>query len=59
MSAVDEQSGESYTVRARVRRDLRTILQILRIVKVYFTTGASIRRGYRDKERRGEIYYFD
>jgi hypothetical protein len=29
------------------------------MVKSYFTTGAAIRRRYREKERRGEIYYVD
>lgn len=59
MRTLDEQTGRSFSLRARLARDAKLLLRILRMVKSYFTTGARIRRHYREKARRGEIYYVD
>lgn len=40
-------------------RDLKLLLRIVSMAKSYFTTGATIRRSYREKERRGETYFVD
>lgn len=56
---LDEQNTQSFSPLARTGRNLKLLLRLARMVKAYFTTGATIRRRYRDKERRGEIYYVD
>ena len=59
MRTLDEQNTRSFSLWARARRNVKLLLRIGRMVKGYFTTGATIRRSYREKERRGEIYYVD
>ena len=44
---------------ARLRGDARLLLRLFRMVWGYLVTGASIRRAYRDRERRGETYWVD
>ena len=44
---------------ARVARDLRVLRRMLRLVWAYFLTGALARRRYRQKERRGEVFFVD
>ena len=45
--------------RAQVGRDLRVLRRILRLVWAYFLTGALVRRRYRQKQRRGEVFFVD
>jgi hypothetical protein len=59
MRTLDEQSSRTFSLWARAVRDFKLLLRIVSMVKSYFTTGAAIRRRYREKERRGEIYYVD
>lgn len=59
MRTLDEQNTESFSWHARVARNAKLLLQLARMVKAYFTTGAEIRREYREKERRGETYFLD
>ena len=59
MRTLDEQNTRSFSLRARAARNGKLLLRLARMVKAYFTTGAAIRRDYREKERRGEIYYLD
>ena len=59
MRTIDEQNSRSFSLRARLMRDLKLLLRIASMAKSYFTTGAAIRRSYREKERRGEIYFVD
>lgn len=56
---LDEQNTQSFSPLARTKRNAKLLLRLARMVKAYLTTGASIRRRYREKERRGEIYYVD
>jgi len=56
---LDDQNIRSFSLQARLARDLRLVVRLLLMVKAYFTTGASIRRRYREKQRRGETYYLD
>ena len=44
---------------ARVRSDARLLLRLFRMVWAYLVTGASIRRAYRERQRRGETYWVD
>ncbi len=44
---------------AQVARDLRVLRRMLRLVWVYFLTGALLRRRYRQKQRRGEVFFVD
>ena len=59
MRTLDEQNTQSFSLRARAARNAKLLLRLARMVKSYFTTGATIRRDYREKARRGEIYYVD
>ncbi|GMR23563.1 MAG: hypothetical protein BMS9Abin37_2004 [Acidobacteriota bacterium] len=59
MRTLDEQNTRSFSLWARIQRNAKLALRLARMVKAYFTTGASIRRRYREQERRGEIYYVD
>lgn len=59
MRTLDEQNTQSFSLTARAKRNAKLLLRLVRMVKAYFTTGASIRRNYRDRERRGEIYFVD
>jgi hypothetical protein len=45
--------------RARVARDLRVLRRIARLLVGYFVTGALVRRRYRRKELRGEVFLVD
>lgn len=44
---------------ARVVRDLRVLRRMLRLVWAYFLTGTLVRRRYRQKQRRGEVFFVD
>lgn len=59
MRTLDEQNTRSFSLWARTRRNAKLLLRLAKMVKAYFTTGASIRRRYREQKRRGEIYYVD
>lgn len=59
MRTLDEQNTRSFSFSARAARNAKLLLRLAKMVKGYFTTGASIRRSYREKERRGEVYYVD
>ena len=59
MRTLDEQNSRTFSLRARIVRDLKLLWRIASMAKAYFRTGAAIRRSYREKERRGEIYYVD
>ncbi len=59
MRTLDEQNTRAFSLWARAQRNAELALRLAKMVKAYFTTGASIRRRYREKERRGETYYVD
>ncbi len=44
---------------AQFARDLRVLRRMLRLVRTYFLTGALVRRRYRQKEHRGEVFFVD
>ena len=43
----------------QVIRDLRVLRRMVRLVWAYFLTGAFVRRRYRQKQRRGEVFFVD
>ena len=45
--------------RARVARDLRVLRRMFRLLRGYFLAGAPVRRRYREKERRAEVFFVD
>ncbi len=45
--------------RAQLVRDLRVLRRLLRLLWSYFLTGAQVRRRYRAKQRRGELFFVD
>lgn len=59
MRTLDEQNTRSFSLWARTQRNAKLLLRLAKMMKAYFTTGASIRRRYRERERRGKIYYLD
>ncbi len=59
MRTLDEQKSRDFSFWARTRRNAKLLMRLAKMVRGYFTTGASIRRNYREKERRGETYYVD
>ena len=44
---------------ARTWRNLKLLWRIATMAADYLRTGGAIRRSYREKERRGKIYYVD
>ena len=59
MRTLDEQNTQSFSLVARAWRNLKLLWHIAMMATDYFRTGGVIRRNYREKERRGEIYYVD
>ncbi len=59
MRTLDEQNTQSFSLLARALRNLKLLWRIATMAADYFRTGGAIRRSYREKERRGEIYYVD
>ncbi len=59
MRTLDEQNTQSFSLFARAWRNLKLLWRIASMAADYFRTGGAIRRSYREKERRGEIYYVD
>ena len=59
MRTLDEQNTRAFSLWARAQRNAKLLLRLAKMIKAYFTTGASIRRRYREKERRGETYDVD
>lgn len=59
MRTLDEQNTRSFSLWTLVVRDTKLLLKIASMAKDYFTTGAAIRRSYREKQRRGETYFVD
>ena len=43
----------------KVARDLRVLRRLLRLCWAYFVTGALVRHRYRQKQRRGEVFFVD
>lgn len=54
-----EDAAAVETAWARAVRDLRLLRRLARLVWSYSFRGALIRRRYRQKERRGEVFYVD
>jgi hypothetical protein len=59
MRTLDDQNTRSFALRARMIRDIRLLRRIATMVLAYFTTGARIRKQYREKERSRETYWLD
>jgi hypothetical protein len=56
---LDEQNRGSFSVAARLARDLKLLLRLAQMTFDYFTRGARVRRAYRSAERRGQTYWLD
>jgi hypothetical protein len=54
-----EGAGAAESRPAQVARDLRLLGRLLRLVLAYFLSGALVRRRYRQKQRRGEVFFVD
>jgi hypothetical protein len=54
-----EDAGAAESRWARLARDLRVQRRMLRLVWAYFFTGTLVRRRYRQKQRRGEVFFVD
>ena len=58
MRTIDD-TGAGGSRWAQVMRDLRVLRRILSLVWAYFGSGALVRRRYRQKQRRGEVFFVD
>ncbi len=54
-----EDAGAVESRWAQVVRDLRVLRRLLRLLRGYFLTGALVRRRYRRKEQRHEVFFVD
>ncbi|HKI91646.1 MAG TPA: hypothetical protein VJ986_05055 [Gaiellaceae bacterium] len=54
-----EEAATAGSRRARVVRDLRVLRRMLGLLRAYFVSGALVRRRYRQRERRGEVFFVD
>ena len=59
MRTIDASNGPRATLWAQWRANLGLLSRILRMVLHYCTVGSRVRRAYREKARRGEIYWID
>ena len=53
------QSPDDYSLSARARRDVSLLRRMAFMIYGYLTLGRRVRRIYREKEVRGEIFYVD
>ena len=53
------QSPDDYRLWARIRRNVSLLRRMAFMIYGYLTLGRRVRRIYRDKEARGEIFYVD
>ena len=53
------QSPDDYSLWARARRDVSLLRRMAFMIYGYLTLGRRVRRIYREKEARGEIFYVD
>ncbi|HIG46213.1 MAG TPA: hypothetical protein EYQ20_07245 [candidate division Zixibacteria bacterium] len=59
MRTIDEQAIKSTSFRQRILRDGRLLLRIAHMLYAYLIGGRRIRRVYRAKESRGEVFLVD
>lgn len=59
MRTLDHEFTTSASRLARLRRDLRVLLRIADMLRGYLHVGGRVRRAYRNKETRGQIYWVD
>jgi hypothetical protein len=53
------QNPDDYSLWARARRDVALLRRMAFMIYGYQTLGRRVRRIYREKEARGEIFYVD
>jgi len=59
MRTIDEQAIKGTSFWQQVGRDVRLLRRIAQMLYTYLVIGRGIRRKYRDKETRGEVYWVD
>jgi hypothetical protein len=59
MRTIDEQAIKSTSFRQGILRDGRLLLRIAHMLYSYLVGGRRIRRAYRAKESRGEVFLVD
>ena len=55
----NHQSPDDYSLWARAQRNLALLQRMAFMIYGYLTLGRRVRRIYREKEVRGEIFYVD
>jgi hypothetical protein len=55
----DNSSPDDYSFWKRTRRNVSLLRRMVLMIYGYFTVGRRVRRIYREKEARGEIFYVD
>ncbi|MDH3675867.1 MAG: hypothetical protein OES12_10260 [Anaerolineae bacterium] len=59
MRTIDEQFSRDTSFWQRLMRDLRLLSRIFQMLYAYLVLGGSVRRKYRAKAARGEIFWVD
>lgn len=59
MRTVDKQFTTQTSRGELLRRDGRLLWRMIRMLYAYLVVGGCVRRAYRAKEARGEIYWLD
>ena len=59
MKTIDGQVTKKSSVWHKLKRDILLIVQIVKMLYVYLTTGSRVRKKYKDKVARGEIFWVD
>ena len=59
MRTIDGKFTTSTSIWSRVWRDARLLVRLGKQIIQYWTVGFRIRRSYRKKEARGEVFWLD
>ncbi|MFQ5612998.1 MAG: hypothetical protein ACE5H9_12780 [Anaerolineae bacterium] len=59
MRTIDPQFTKNRSFWGRLWRDLRLLVRIARMLLTYLIAGGRIRRDYRARAARGEVYWVD
>jgi hypothetical protein len=60
MRTIQNNSGSGdYSIWKRTRRNVYLVRRMALMIYSYFTVGRRVRRIFREKEARGEIFYVD
>ncbi len=59
MRTIDQNSVSNVSFLAALARNGRLLLRLASMVLDYWTVGTRVRRSYRDRESKGDMYWLD